>query len=165
MIKRRRSSHFTAHASGRFRCNLPSVSFSCTSSCTSDSSSHARCYSVCCSSGCRKPRRPSTVCSTHMWNFCEASEIPFYNLCARLTCARMLVSFSAGQRHWMWLCEPHIEHMQRKLPYPTCGEGHGQGTLQRSTGAPVSCLCLFPSCSRLGPACSCPEQVGAARML
>ena len=177
--------------------------------------------------------------------------MPFHNpsLCAGLWCARMLASFSAGQRHWMWLCvsagvtcgfqpqgrqfipcplplrtlflrlqeaqkainclfhtyvelfeaskmpyticvldcgvpicrrlsaqvrdigcgsvsllEPHIEHMQRKLPYPTCGEGHCRGTLQRSTGASASLLSLFPSCSEPGPACFGPDQVGAARM-
>ena len=30
--------------------------------------------------------------------------MPFHNRCARLWCARMGASFSAGQRHWMWLC-------------------------------------------------------------
>jgi hypothetical protein len=46
MIRRFRSSQFTAYASGCFRCIPPSVSPSCTSSCTSVSSSHANCQSA-----------------------------------------------------------------------------------------------------------------------
>jgi hypothetical protein len=63
------------------------------------------------------------------------------------------------------LPEPHGEHMQLRTPYPTCGAGHCRGTLQRSTGAPASWLSLFSLFSVLGPACSCPDQVRASRML
>ena len=97
----------------------------------------------------RPQRCPSTICVLD----CGAS------VCGRLSAQGRDIGCGSVS-----LQETHIEHMQRKVPYPTCGEEHCRGTLQRSTGAPASLLSLFPSCSGLGPACFGPDQVGAARM-